>query len=175
VYLNNLGYAVIIAVLLLVAFYFAWRQLQTLACLRNTGDLSPEDRRYVRNQAWRRLFCSGLMVLLAGLLIVSAVLGLEKRIAQVGREGEAARLQNETPVLTPEQKSDFQLYTAYWSCALLLVMAMLFTAAVDIWAIFRFGLRHHRQIQADRRAMVESEVARFRKDRNGHHGRTAGA
>jgi len=42
-------------------------------------------------------------------------------------------------------------------------------AAVDVWAIARFGLRHHRQLQADHRDGLKRDVARLRQERNGHH------
>ena len=52
---------------------------------------------------------------------------------------------------------------------LLLVFAMILLAAFDFWAIARFGIRHHRQIQEDRRAMLESHAARLRSQRNGRN------
>jgi hypothetical protein len=61
-----------------------------------------------------------------------------------------------------------ELLVSYWSAVLLLVLAIVFLAAFDFWAIARFGLRHHRQIQADRRTMLENHAARHRSQRNGH-------
>jgi hypothetical protein len=60
--------------LLGMAGYFIWRQARTLQWLRTANDLSPDERRYTRNQAWRRLLCSGLLVVLAGMLATSFVL-----------------------------------------------------------------------------------------------------
>ena len=51
---------------------------------------------------------------------------------------------------------------------LILLMASLFLAAWDIWAIRRFGRRHLSQIDADRRAMVQEQVTILRSRRNGH-------
>jgi hypothetical protein len=53
---------------------------------------------------------------------------------------------------------------------LILLMSIIFLAAIDFFAIRRFGLRHYRQIQADRRAMIEGELTRIRSQRNGHGG-----
>ena len=63
-----------------------------------------------------------------------------------------------------------QMYAIYWVIVLLLLLAIILLAAVDFMAIRRFGLRHFRQIQADRRAMIEGELARIRSQRNGHDG-----
>src|SRR5204863_5194109 len=100
---EHLGYAFIVVVLLVLAGYYGWRQVQALRRLRSAGDLPQEERTYIRHQAWRRLFCCGLMVLLAGMLIGSSVLGLETRASQLIREREAARL-NDEPLPTPNSE-----------------------------------------------------------------------
>jgi hypothetical protein len=45
---------------------------------------------------------------------------------------------------------------------------MIYVALMDIWAVRRFGLRQTRQLQADRRAMLERQIALMRTERNGH-------
>jgi len=131
---------ILLALLLLgLAGLFAWR---SLAALRPPGTLDAEDRRFHRNQAWRRLACSVLMVVCAGLIV--GWFFLEDQLSQSA-----------------------DLSVLYWVAVLLLVLAIIFLATCDFWAIARFGLRHHRQIQADRRAMLESHAARLRSQRNG--------
>ena len=61
--------SVLVAVLLGLAGYFGRRQLQALRGLRSAEEMPPEDRRYVRNQAWRRLAGSALMVVIAGFFV----------------------------------------------------------------------------------------------------------
>ena len=56
------------------------------------------------------------------------------------------------------------------NAAIIFVMVLLgiiILAAFDILAIRRYGLRQYRQIQADRREMIQEEVARIRGQRNG--------
>lgn len=83
----------------------------------------------------------------------------------------AALLPGRTAGLTDAERNRQRafdlLYSSYWLVALLVVLGILSLAAVDFWAIRRFGLRHFRQIQADRRAMLEDQIARFRRQRNG--------
>ena len=57
---------VLVVVLLGMAGFFGWRQLLTLRIVRTSAALADEDRRYMRRQAWRRLTCSVVMVVLAG-------------------------------------------------------------------------------------------------------------
>jgi hypothetical protein len=126
------------------AVFFAWRQKGSLQALRGPEVLSPEDRRYHRNQAWRRLACSLVMAVCAGLIAAWFV-------------------------LEDQLKQSLEWFAVYWIMVLVLVFAILCLAAFDFLAIARFGLRHHRQIQDDRRAMLESHAARLRSQRNGHH------
>jgi hypothetical protein len=51
---------------------------------------------------------------------------------------------------------------------LLVLMIVVFMAALDYWATRRYGLRQHRKIIDDRRAMIEREISRLRQQRNGH-------
>ena len=74
----------LVAVLLGLAAYFAWRQVHALRSLPGIPNLSDEDRRYVRGQAWRRLACSVLMAVLAVLLSASFLFGLEDRATLLG-------------------------------------------------------------------------------------------
>ena len=60
------------------------------------------------------------------------------------------------------------LFFLNWLGAFLVLMAILYLAAADLWAIRQYSLRHHRKIQADRRAMIEDQAARMRRQRNGH-------
>jgi uncharacterized membrane protein YfcA len=162
--LNQILFAsLLIVVLAGLAVYYAWRQVKTLLELRHDENLPPEDRRYLRNQAWRRLACSGLMLAFAGLLVGSFF--IEFPAQDLVNLGEAAHARNERPDLDPEQQRFFNFYTLYWVTALLVLLGMMATALYDLLAIRRFGQRHFRKLQADRRAMIERQAARLRQDR----------
>jgi hypothetical protein len=156
----------LIVVLVGIAGYFAWRQWRTLRSLRGEHNLSPEDFTYTRRQAWRRLLGSLLMVLLAVLLGISFL--LEGPANELVRQGEANQAQGVTRQLSPEQAHFFNVYRTFWLIFLLLLLAMIVLAAIDYFAIRRYGQRHYRQIQEDRRAMIEGELTRLRSRRNGH-------
>jgi hypothetical protein len=166
---TKLAFASLLVVLLVgLAGYYAWRQVQTLRGLRGSENLPPEDRRYVRNQAWRRLVGCLLMALFAALLAGWFFLGLDARANELAQMGEAARAQAERPDMSPEQQRSLYFCMLYLIAALLVLLGMVCTAGFEFWAIRRFSLRHRRQIQADCRAMIERQVALLRSQRNGH-------
>jgi TRAP-type C4-dicarboxylate transport system permease small subunit len=159
--------ALLIAVLLGLAGYYAWRQVRTLRELRHETMMPPEDWRYLRNQAWRRLACSALMVAFAAML-AGTFFGIESAMQELVNLGEALSVQGKKPPLTPEQQRLVNLWAAYWIVALLILLGMLGIALYELIAIRRFARRHFRKLQADRRAMIERQAARLREGRNGH-------
>jgi hypothetical protein len=163
--------SVIIIVLAGLAGYFGWRQWQALAALRRLGDELPEDdRRYEYGKAWRRLAGCVLMGVLAVLFAGSYLLDLNERAVALGHEGRtAAGDAAPAPVMNAEQQRFVNFFSTYWIVLVGIVMALLCLAAVDLWAIRRYGLRHLRQIQSDRRAMLQEQLAILRRERNGHN------
>ena len=155
--------SLLIVVLLALAGFSIWRQWLTWQRLEREP---AEDQLFLRRQVRRRLACAGLMILLAGLLGLSFV--LEGPANQLVAQGEAARARGQWEPLDPEQQRFFHLWGGFWIVALLVLLAIIVLAGLDLLAIRRYGQRHMRQIQADRRAMIEQEIARFRSQRNGH-------
>jgi hypothetical protein len=157
--------SLIIAVLLGLAGFSIWRQRQAWQSLKRE-DLSAEDRGYIRGQVFRRLTCAGLMVLLAGLLALSFI--LEEPADLLVAQGKAAHARGEPKPPDPEQQRFLNLYSGFWISALLVLLGIIVLAGLDLLAIRRYGWRQLRQIQADRRAMLEEHIARARSQRNGH-------
>src|SRR5437764_9767901 len=145
------------AVLVGLAGYFGWRQVQTL---RGLAGQPAEDRSYLRRQAVRRLVCCTLMVVLAGLLLGNIF--LEPHLQEMSRQ--LAQQQGEA---SQENKEFARFFGVYQGAALIVLFALLLLAAVDFWAIARFGMRHRRQLQADHRASLHEEIARLRRRHNG--------
>ncbi len=69
---------------------------------------------------------------------------------------------------TPENHQFMRVYAAVWIAFLVLLMALLFIAGYDIWATRRFSVREQRKILDARREMLQHEVGRLRRERNGH-------
>jgi hypothetical protein len=159
----------VVLILLLggLAGYFAWRQIQTLRNVARNDNLTAEDRRYFRRQAWRRLIGCLLMAGLLGLMGGSFF--LEDRAERLGTELKDARDRGEQREPDPEQRQFMRFYGGYWIVILLFVSGLVGIAFVDLVSIRRYGQRHYRKLQADRRAMIERQVLRLRQERNGHN------
>jgi hypothetical protein len=158
---NELGVTLLLAAVLLgLAGYFGRQQLRMLRGLASPHVLGADDRRFLRAQAYRRLLCSALMVIFAGMLIGWVFLEKEMRGTPPVEPGA---------VPTEEQKEVLRVSLSYWIAAVLVLMVLLALAATDFWATARFGLSQHRKLQADHRAMLEEQANRRRQERNGQH------
>jgi hypothetical protein len=154
--------ALLVVLLVAVSAFFLGQQVQVLRQLRRFPRAEDEDRR-VRRQTYRRLVTSGLLLVL-GVLLAMALLYLEAPAQQLADYSDAQRAAGREVQLT-----DFgRLYAWFWIVFLLILMAVVFLAAFDLWATRRHGLRERRRIQADRRAMLEEQLGRLRRERNGH-------
>jgi hypothetical protein len=155
--------AVVVPVLLGLAGYFAWRQRRTLQSLRTNPDLSPDERGYLRAQAWRRLACCALMVILAGLLAGSYFFeGPRLEWEEVRKQAAPG----EEP--QDEYRTFARYFVLYLIMILLVLLLLLVLMVVDVFAIARFAARQHRKLREDYRAALQSEITRLRGERNGH-------
>jgi len=160
--------AVLVVVLLFVAVLYGVRQIVSLRQLRAAEEMGLEERAYLHGRARRRLVMS-LLLLVLGVIFTAGLVYLETPAQQLADQREAQEQQGDSAPLSPEQRPFARLYLSFWIVFLLLLMAVVLLAAVDLWATRRYGLRQHRKLIADHRAMIEREIARYRQERNGHH------
>jgi heme A synthase len=153
------------AILVALAVYFGRRQFQTLRALRSPALGDPEDRRYLRKRAYRRLFCSALMLLFAALLV--GWIFLDNEAHEIGLQLEQAKAQQPEAQRTQEQEQFMRLFSTYWIVALLVLLVLMALASMDFWATARYGLSQHRRLQAHQRAVIERDIAQHRRQRNG--------
>jgi hypothetical protein len=151
--------ALLVAILVGMAAFFVWRQWRSLRTL-TSADLASEDRRYGRIQVWRRTACSLLMLVLAALLAIW-LFWYGGRMSDLMAQGNANELE-------PEQRRLLGESLTVVNLMLVVLLGIIILAGWDLLAIRRYGRRHLRQIQADRRAMIEDQIARVRSQRNGH-------
>jgi MFS family permease len=161
--------AVIVTVVIALAGLFAWQQVRVLRGLR-ASQVPPDDRRYQRTRAGRLLICSLLMILVAGMVAGWYGFGLGEQMGDLNRQ--VADQADQTQLDVPQKRS-LTFFTFYWIIAILLLLGMVYLALIDLWAVRRFGLRQIRQLQADRRAMLERQIEILRAERdlterNGH-------
>jgi hypothetical protein len=152
------------AVPLALGIYSIRQQLGNLKRLRSGPLLPSDDRSYLRNQAYRRLFTGALLLGLAALLIGSSVSGMQRRADELGHNRAVAEI-GEKPPLTQEDKDFFRFYTLYWISVLLLVFLVISMAIVDIWSTRRYAWQQLRRIQTENRAMLERDLAMHRQQK----------
>lgn len=158
---------VIVTVLIGLAGFFGWQQARAIGRLKQSENLHPEDRRYHRLHAGRVFICCVLMIMVAGMVGGWYVFGLAGNLGELGHQAADQPASPDHP-LDAAQKRSLTFFTIYWILAILLLLAMVYVAFMDLWAVRRYGLRHIRQLQADRRAMLERQIALLRSERNGH-------
>src|SRR5262245_14151160 len=159
--------SILVLVVFVAAAYFAWQQARILVGLRRAAGLSPEDYRYLRNQGWLRLFGCVLLVTVGVLMPWYYVGGMDAHIDALGAAREAQA--NGGPPLNAEQQQSARFAAGLVVTVLILLMVLMFVAAWDVWAIRRFGARHYRRIQDDRRAMLQRQLAQVRRERGHRH------
>jgi hypothetical protein len=149
-----------------IAAYYCRKSWLTLKATQEECEMLPEERLYLRRQAWRRLVNSGFMIALAVLLAGSYVLGFQARAEAIGRERELQAVNGVKPPLTPEQQAFGRFFSGYVIVLLVLLAGIIFLAGVDLFATRRFAITQLRRIQADRRAMMERQLDRWRRERD---------
>jgi heme A synthase len=150
---------IIILVLLGVAGFFGWQQIQNLQLLRNKRDLPPDERIFLRRQIRRRLVCSVLMFLFAGLLAGWLVI-----------DSNLPDLRPANPDEKPGENPWIVMTALYITCILFVLFAILALAGIDLIATARFGFRSQRLLEIERRAVLEAEAARLRKKHHEQNG-----
>jgi hypothetical protein len=162
---SELGWVLVLSgVLVALAGYFGWRQWQALRELPRRN-LPPDERAFYRRQAYRRTFCSALMVVLAGLLVGTVF--MESEYQDVTRQVSERNERGGGAPAEQEEKQFVRFFAGYWIGLLLVLFVLLALAAVDFWALTRFGLRQHRRLEADHRALLEKQLQELRHNRNG--------
>jgi hypothetical protein len=146
--------------------YYAFRQWQTLQRLRADAAMDDDERQFQRNQAWRRLAGSVLLLLLAAMFV--GVFFLEGPAADLVQVGEENVAQDQQRPLNDSEKTFLRIYWGYVIVLLLLVLGLIGIAGYELYAIRRYSVHHMRRIQDERRAMIARETARLRRERNGH-------
>lgn len=157
-----------LAILLaLIAWYYIRRSVRTLQTTTPAFEMLPNERRFLRRQAWRRLANSVLMLILAVLLATWYAAGINNRADQLAEERVAQRVDGKAPPMNEEQKERGRFFAGYVIVMLSLLGVIVLMAGIDLFATRMYGLRELRQINSDRRAMLARQIDRWRQERDG--------
>jgi hypothetical protein len=163
----HLALAGLVGLLLLLAAYYGWKSVRMLRRTTPQFEMLPHERQFYRRQAWRRLINSCLTLLLAGFMAVPFLTPMQEQAEQLGEERVQMRKEGRVEPMTPEQKKFARFYAGYWITTLLVLALILLMAGVDVFATRHYAFTQMRQIQADRRAMIQRQLERWRQERNG--------
>lgn len=156
--------SLLVLVLVGLSLFYGARQLTQLRRLREQ-EMADDEQQYERAKAWRRLLSSGLIMLLAVLLVVLLV-WYEPGAQRIADEFQDYDRES-APAFTPEQTTFLRVWTGIVVAFLLVLLAVVLLAGVDLWSTRRFALRQYKRLQADRRAMIQRQSTRLRQDRDG--------
>jgi hypothetical protein len=158
--------AVLVTALVGIAVHYCRKACSTLRATWTEIAMLPEERMFLRRQSWRRLVNGGFMLVLAAMLAGSYVLGFQSRAEEIGRERERQAVTGAKPPLTPEQHAFGRFFSGYVMVLLILLALIILLAGIDLFATRRYVMTQLRRIQADRRAMVEMQMERWRRERD---------
>ncbi len=144
-----------------IAVYFALQQRKTLVMLRHDTGLSLADRRFWHRQVVRRLIGSVLLLVFAGMLV--GWLFLQPMFDSLRPPEPVAEMPEDT-------KEWLRFFVGYVIASLLVFGLVLLVAVLDLLATARYGARHRRLLENDRRAALQEEVERLQRDRQGLNG-----
>jgi hypothetical protein len=137
----------------------AWRQVLVL---RNDRETMPAAA-FFRAQAFRRLFCSLLLIAL-GVMMGLALAVLEGPAQTIVDERDAADLAGTEFHLSDTQERFASLYGLFWVGFLVLLFVMLAVLAWDMWLLRRLHLHSLRERNRQKRQIIESTIEARREN-----------
>lgn len=158
--------SVLAGLLVLVGGYYLVTGIRTLRRTTPAFEMLPDERRFLRRQAWRRIVNSVLMLLLSAQLVGAYAAGLPQRTDEIGNERERAAVNGVKPPLTDEQRQFVRFFGGCVIAFMVQLGVVVGMAGLDLWATRRYALTKFRQIQTERRAMIERQIAKWREERD---------
>jgi hypothetical protein len=136
-----------------VAVFFIYRQQATLRSVRTDTRTPPEERRFLIRQSIRRIFSCCMLILLAVMVFGSLFLDYEPLSKPV----------DELPLAEQAAAKDaFRFLSIYVMSLLLLLMAVMVLAILDLWATARHGMWQKTQLLQEHQDALEAELAELR-------------
>jgi hypothetical protein len=157
--------SVLAGLILLVGGYYLYSGIRTLRRTTPAFEMLPDERRFLRRQAWRRIINSFLMLLLSAELVAAYAAGLPKRIDGIIDEREHAAVDGVKPPLTDAQRQSVRFFGGCVIAFMFQLGVVIALAGLDFWATRRYALTKFRQIANERRAMIQRQLTKWREER----------
>lgn len=153
------------AVVLLIAVLSIRKQLDNLKRLKRDTHVPSDDRRYLTNQAYRRIVTGVLLLGLAGMLSGAYFSGMERRAEKLGDEKRGVDEEGHKPRMAQEDKDFVRFYAIWWIGILILIFFVVSLAIVDIWATRRYAWAQLKRISSEHQAVLERDLAMYRQQK----------
>lgn len=153
------------AVLLLIAVLSIRRQFDNLKRLRRDAHVPSDDRKYLSNQAYRRIVTGCLLLGLAGMLSGAYFSGMERRAEKLGDANRPLDEEGKKQQMAEEDKDFVRFYAIWWIGILILLFLVVSLAIVDIWATRRYAWAQLRRISTEHREVLERDLAMHRQQK----------
>ena len=158
---------VLATVLLLLGIGAGYRQVSALKRVRAEPFMAGDDRRYIRQQATRRLIISGLLLIIGGMIFVYYLSGMDARmdaIPERNREGEGGP-QPTDDRQSQDDKHFTRLVAYYWIAIILILGVAVAIAILDVWATRKYWMVRYREIKAEHEAKLHRDLAVYRQQK----------
>ena len=153
------------AAVLLIAVLSIRKQLGNLKRLKNDAHVPSDDRKYLTNQAYRRIITGVLLVGLAGMLSGAYFSGMERRAEKLGDEKRPLDEEGKKQQMAEEDKDFVRFYAIWWIGILILIFFVVSLAIVDIWATRRYAWAQLKRISSEHQAVLERDLALYRQQK----------
>jgi hypothetical protein len=136
-----------------VAVFFIYRQQATLRSVRADTTAPPEERRFLIRQSVRRTFSCGMLILLAVMVFGSVFLDYDP----------LSKPASELPLVEQAAAKDSVRFLSIYVMTLLLVlMAVMALAILDLLATARHGVWQKKRLLQEHQDALEAELAEIR-------------
>jgi hypothetical protein len=161
------------AVCLVLGGATAGWQVRGLRSLTRRKLVPSDERAYLRGRYRRRLLNGVLLAVLGGLVAGAFLSGLEER-ADALAEPRPADANGDKPPMTPEQKALFRLWSLYWGGTVLLLMAVVGLAGLDLVANRRYWHGQMRRLREEHQTKLRRDLAVHRAQKEKTRGGISG-
>lgn len=152
-------------VLLLIAYLSIRKQFRNLRRLKAETHVPSDDRKYLTNQAYRRIVTGVLLVGLAGMLSGAYFSGMERRAEDLGDQKRPVDEEGKKQQMAQEDKDFVRFYAIWWIGILVLIFLVVSLAIVDLWATRRYAWAQLKRISTEHREVLERDLAMYRQQK----------
>ncbi len=141
-----------------------YRQFSALKRVRAEPFMAGDDRRYLRQQATRRLAISGLLLIISGMIFVYYFSGMDARMDAIPERNRAGPLPPDGQQ-DQDDKHFTKLVLYYWFAIIAILGVVVGMAIFDVWATRKYWMVRYREIKAEHEAKLHRDLAVYRQQK----------